>query len=48
MNLWPTITENKYFVKILWHLLGESIKATVLLVYSSGSVAIVAIAFFFF
>ena len=26
--------KNKYFVKILWHLLGECVKTTVLLVYS--------------
>ena len=48
MKLWSTTTENKCFVKMLWHLLGECVKTTVLLVYSSGSVAIVAIAFFFF
>ena len=34
MKLWLTITENKCFVKMLWHLLGECVKATVLLVCS--------------
>ena len=34
MKLWQTRTENKYFVKILWHLLGECVKVTVLLVCS--------------
>ena len=34
MKLWPTTTKNKYFVKILWHLLGECVKATLLLVCS--------------
>ena len=48
MKLWPTTTENKYFVKILWHLLGECVKATVVLVCSSGTVAIVTTKFFFF
>ena len=47
MKLWPTTTKNKCFVKILWHLLGECVKATVLLVCSSGTVATVATEFFF-
>ena len=34
MKLWPTITENKCFVKMLWHLLGECVKNIVLLVCS--------------
>ena len=34
MKLWPTTTKNKCFVKILWHLLGECVKVTVLLVCS--------------
>ena len=34
MKLWPTTTKNKCFVKMLWHLLGECVKVTVLLVYS--------------
>ena len=34
MKLWPTTTENKSFVKMLWYLLGECIKTTVLLVGS--------------
>ena len=34
MKLWLTTTENKCFVKMLWHLLGECVKVTVLLVYS--------------
>ena len=34
MKLWPITTKNKYFVKMLWHLLGEYVKLTVLLVYS--------------
>ena len=34
MKLWPTTTENKCFVKMLWHLLGEYVKVTVLLVCS--------------
>ena len=42
MNLWLTTIENKYFVKMLWHLLGECVKVTVLLVCSSGTVATVA------
>ena len=45
MKLWPTITENKYFVKMLWHLLGECVKATVLLVCL---ICIVHRFFFFF
>ena len=48
MKLWLTTTENKYFVKMLWHLLGECIKTTVLLVCSSGTIATVATKFFFF
>ena len=38
---------NKCFVKMLWHLLGERVKATILLVCSSGTVATVATDFFF-
>ena len=34
MKLWPTIIENKYFVKMLWHLLGKCVKVIVLLVCS--------------
>ena len=34
MKLWPTTTENKCFVKMLWHLLDECVKITVLLVCS--------------
>ena len=34
MKLWPTTTENKCFVKMLWHLLDECVKVTVLLVCS--------------
>ena len=34
MKLWLTTTENKCFVKMLWHLLGEYVKTTVLLVCS--------------
>ena len=45
MKLWLTTTKNKYFVKILWHLLGKRVKAIVFLVYSSD---IVATFFFFF
>ena len=48
MKLWPTTTENKCFVKMLWQLLGECVKATVLLVCSSDTVATVATDFFFF
>ena len=48
MKLWPTTTENKCFVKMLWHVLGECVKTTVLLVCLSGIVATVAIEFFFF
>ena len=51
MKLWPTTPENKCFVKILWHLLDEYVKIIILLVCSSGTVAIVAIVaieFFFF
>ena len=48
MKLWPITTENKYFVKILWHLLDECVKDRVLLLCTSGTVATVAIAFFFF
>ena len=36
-----TTTKNKYFVKMLWHLLGECVKVTVFLVCSSGTVATV-------
>ena len=42
--MWPTTTENKCFVKMLWHLLGECVKATVLLVCSICTVH----QFFFF
>ena len=45
MKLWPTTTENKCFVKMVWHLLSECVKIKVLLVCSSGTVVIV---FFFF
>ena len=48
MKLWPATTENKCFVKMLWHVLGECVKATVLLVCLSGTVATVATEFFFF
>ena len=48
MKLQPTTTKNKFFVKILWHLLGECEKTTVLLVCSSGTVATVGTAFLFF
>ena len=34
MKLWLTTTENKYFVEILWHLLGEYVKTTIFLVCS--------------
>ena len=34
MKLWPTTTKNKCFMKMLWHLLGECVKVTVLLVCS--------------
>ena len=34
MKLWPTTTENKCFVKMLWHLLGEYVKGTILLICS--------------
>ena len=34
MKLWATTTENKCFVKMLWHLLDECVKVTILLVYS--------------
>ena len=34
MKLWPITTANKYFVKMLWHLLGECVKTTILLVCS--------------
>ena len=34
MKLWLTTIENKYFVKILWYLLGEYVKTTILLVCS--------------
>ena len=34
MKLWPTTTKNKCFVKMLWHLLSECVKATILLVCS--------------
>ena len=34
MKLWPTTTENKCFVKMLWHLLDKCVKVTVLLICS--------------
>ena len=34
MKLWPTTTKNKCFVKMLWHLLGECVKTTILLICS--------------
>ena len=40
MKLWPTTTENKCFVKMLWHLLSKYVKTIVLLVCPSS--------FFFF
>ena len=36
MKLWQITTENKCFVKMLWHLLGKCVKTTILLVCSSG------------
>ena len=48
MKLGLTTTENKCFVKMLWHLLGECVKVTVLLVCSSGTVVTIATKFFFF
>ena len=48
MKLWPTITENKCFVKILRHLLGKCVKVAILLICSSGTVADVDTKFFFF
>ena len=48
MKLWLTTTENKCFMKMLWHLLGKRVKITVLLDGSSGTVAKVATKFFFF
>ena len=48
MKLWPTTTKNKCFVKMLWHLLGERIKAIVFLVCSSGTVATEFFFFLFF
>ena len=47
MKLWPTTTENKYFVKMLWHLLDKCVKVTVLLVCSSGTVATMFFLFLF-
>ena len=47
MKLWPTTTENKYFVKILWHLLDECVKVTILLVCSSDTVATTFFLFLF-
>ena len=47
MKLWPTTTENKCFVKMLWHLLVECVKTTVLLVCSNGTVASAPTLFFF-
>ena len=44
MKLWPTTIKNKCFVKMLWHLLGECVKATILLVCS---ICIVNLFFFF-
>ena len=43
MKLWPTMNENKCFVKMLWHLLGECVKAIILLVCS-----ICTVYYFFF
>ena len=40
MKLWPATTENKCFVKMLWHLLSKYVKTIVLLVCPSS--------FFFF
>ena len=40
MKLWPTTIKNKCFVKMLWHLLGEFVKATVLLVCSICTVMV--------
>ena len=48
MKLWTTTTENKCFVKMLWHLLGKCVKVTVFLVCSSGAIPTVAKIFFFF
>ena len=48
MKLWPTITENKCFVKMLWHLLGECVKAIVLLVCSICTVHHYLFLLFFF
>ena len=45
MKLWPTTTEHKCFVKMLWHLLGECVKITVLL---DCSICTVHRFFFFF
>ena len=47
MKLWLTTTENKFFVKMLWHLLDKCVKTIVLLVYSSGTVATEFFFFFF-
>ena len=44
MKLWSTTTVHKYFVKMLWHLLSECVKTTVLLVCSICTVH----RFFFF
>ena len=46
MKMWLTTTENKCFVKMLWHLLDECVKVIVLLVCSGGTVATVATFFF--
>ena len=45
MKLWLTTTKNKCFAKMLWHLLGEYVKTTVLLVCS---ICIVHHFFYFF
>ena len=47
MKMWTTTTENKCFVKMLWHLLGECVKITVFLVCSSDAIPTVATIFFF-
>ena len=48
MKLWPTIIENKYFVKMLWHLLGKCVKVIVLLVCSICTVHHFFFIFYFF
>ena len=46
--MWPTTTENKCFVKMLWHLLGEYVKATVLLVCSICTIHRFFLFFYFY